>query len=545
MAEGAKAGKGPGIRATALVVAALGMAAPAALLLLPALSPLPALAAAAVALACLLFLARYLAPLDRLGADLIARGLIAPPRCTPAGLARAIADLAARAAPHRHRWSDRHPLTGLPIREALLAAISEDLAAGPPPMLLGAVRFADHGRLAAFDPDQAEAALKAFADRLQASVGKARPIAHVDRDSFAIWFRGADRDSAAAELNALCYALGAEIAIGDSRIVPEVEAGAAAYPDDGASPAALVNRALVSLARPGADGAAVVRPGRAASAARERFTLEQDLRRAIERDQFVLHFQPVVDLRRGALVGAEALLRWEHPEAGTVSPSRFVPILEDSSLIGDIGLWTLNAACREARGWQRRGLGPLRVAVNLSPAQLRDPGLGRSIVRTLARHGLAPSALELELTETAAMEDEARSAALFAELRALGVGLSIDDFGSGYSSLGQLKSLPFDKLKIDREFVADVHVRRDSRAICASLVALADGLGLTLLAEGVERAEEMEALRALGCHIFQGYHFSRPLAPGAFLRLVSDPEWRARLARAAAGPTGLHDRMTA
>jgi len=186
-----------------------------------------------------------------------------------------------------------------------------------------------------------------------------------------------------------------------------------------------------------------------------------------------------------------------------ISPARFIPILEDADLIDEIGRWTLNAACREMRRWQRRGLAGVKVAVNLSARQLRDPSLKQTIQRTLARHKVRPQALELELTETAATEDSERTFALFGELRGLGVSLAIDDFGSGYSSLSYLKNLPFDKLKIDREFVVDVHLRRDSQAICRSLVELTRGLGLEILAEGVESGEEVETLRLLGCACFR------------------------------------------
>jgi EAL domain-containing protein (putative c-di-GMP-specific phosphodiesterase class I) len=305
----------------------------------------------------------------------------------------------------------------------------------------------------------------------------------------------------------------------------------------------LLNHALVSLVRSGGDGAAAT-TARPAGAARERFTLAQDLRHAIERRQLELHFQPVVDLAKGALVGAEALLRWHHPEAGLVSPDLFIPILEDADLIDEIGLWTLNAACREVHGWRRRGLNQLKVAVNLSARQLRDVDLVDRIARTLERHRLPPGALELELTETATTEDAARTLAVFGALRDLGVSLAIDDFGSGYSSLSYLKNLPFNKLKIDREFVTDIHQRRDSQAICQSLVALTRGLGLEILAEGVERIEEIEMLQVLGCNMFQGYYFSRPLNANDFIRYAFDPATRGQF-QSPIGRDPPHERLSA
>ena len=212
---------------------------------------------------------------------------------------------------------------------------------------------------------------------------------------------------------------------------------------------------------------------------------------------------------------------------------------------GEIGRWTLNTACREMRRWRQRGLDTLKVAVNLSAAQLRDPTLKQTIQRTLERHRLNAATLELELTETAATEDAERTHSLFGELRALGVSLAIDDFGSGYSSLSYLKNLPFDKLKVDREFVVDVHLRKDSQAICRSLVALTRGLDLQILAEGVESWDEVEFLRGLGCQIFQGFIFSRPLNSDQFVEFALDPQWRGAIRRPNSGADEVGKRMSA
>ena len=189
----------------------------------------------------------------------------------------------------------------------------------------------------------------------------------------------------------------------------------------------------------------------------------------------------------------------------------------------------LTPPCKEARLWRKTGLPEMKVAVNVSAHQLLDPGLRSKIERTLERHRLPAHALELELTETAAMSDASRTLHLFGELRALGISLAIDDFGSGYSSLSYLKNLPFDKLKIDREFVTGIDTRRDSRAICKALVELGRGLDLLVLAEGVENSREVSALCDLGCRVFQGFHYSRPLSGPNFRRLVADAQWRAGL----------------
>jgi EAL domain-containing protein (putative c-di-GMP-specific phosphodiesterase class I)/GGDEF domain-containing protein len=525
------------VKALALMALAVGPW-PFVLLLGATLDPWLAICACAVpAMAASWLLARLLRPVESTAKELRALALdegaddqMLAGRDELETIVRCVAHLTTRVRSLQHRWIWRHALTGLPVRETLTRAIADDLAQQDLPTLLGAIRFADYNRLTVFDPATADAALKRFSERLASSLGPARPMAQVDRDCFAIWFGKTETGAAAVELKALCYALGAEITAGDMTVVPEIEVGTALYPGDAVDPAALINHALVCLAKPGADRDAARSPGKAADVARERFALEQDLRHAIAREQLEMVFQPAVDLSRG-LIGAEALLRWHHPQVGTVSPARFIPILEDADLIDEIGRWTLNAACREMRRWQQQGITGLRVAVNLSAAQLRDPTLKQTIQRTLARHRLSAQSLELELTETAATQDAERTFGLFRELRALGISLAIDDFGSGYSSLSYLKNLPFDKLKIDREFVVDVHQRKDSQAICRSLVELTRGLGLDILAEGVESWDEADALERLGCRTFQGFLFSQPLNSDQFIRFALDPQWRRPLVR--------------
>jgi EAL domain-containing protein (putative c-di-GMP-specific phosphodiesterase class I)/GGDEF domain-containing protein len=431
-----------------------------------------------------------------------------------------------------HRLTNRHPVTGLPTREPFLTVLEEDTGAESEAVVLGVVRFSDYDRLAAFDQDAADLALKTFADRLRDAVGASRPLAQVDRDCFAIWFRGAgDPQSAAGEFQALGYVLAQEMGDAELKLTPDVRLGAAIFPHDGADPTTLLTRAFAALPKAGGPGhgkPAFFSPESSATA-RARFSLEQSLRRAISREEFLLYFQPVIDLTAGAVVGAEALLRWRHPERGLVAPGEFIPVLEQSGMIDEVGLWVLNTACREARAWEDLGLKGLKMAVNLSARQFRDPALNTMIIRTLERHRLAPESLELELTETATMEDAHHTSQLFGELRAMGVSVAIDDFGTGYSSLSYLKKLPFSKLKIDREFVTKLDERRDSHAICTALVALARGLDISVLAEGVETREELDTLRNLGCDMFQGFFFAKPLPAEAFVRTVSDPDWLALL----------------
>jgi EAL domain-containing protein (putative c-di-GMP-specific phosphodiesterase class I)/GGDEF domain-containing protein len=425
------------------------------------------------------------------------------------------------------RLAQTHPITGLPTREGLCDAMTADMGRGER-KLLGAVRFTDFDRLAAFDPVAANAALKGFALRL-ASAAKARHfISQTDRDCFAIWFRGtSDLAAATAEFRVLIQVAAHELPTEDGVLTPSIETGAAIFPRDGADADRLLLAVTAALKRSGRgeSGEMIIADAPSVDEARKQYELEQDLAQAIAEDQLTMVFQPVVDLAQGRLIGAEALLRWDHPKQGPISPARFIPLVENLGLSDRYGLWVLNAACREARRWQDDGLDGLKVAVNLSAKQLMDPMLRLKVERTLQRHGLKPKALELELTETAAMADARRTFALFTELRAMGVSLAIDDFGAGYSSLSYLKNLPFDKLKIDREFVTDVDQRKDSRAICRALIELGRGLELLVLAEGVENQNEVNALYDLGCRVFQGYHFSKPLSADAFRALAHNKAW--------------------
>lgn len=429
------------------------------------------------------------------------------------------------------RIAQRHDITRLPTREPLFAAIAADARAAEQGGLLALVELVDFDRLNAFDSALADAALSAIAGRLTRMVGERRIVASVDRARLAVWFGGdTPVADARAEQDAIGYALRDVIALDGREIVPEIRTSAVQYPAEGATPEALVTRAIAALAAGSPEAAAAPDP---AEAARKRYTVEQELRQAVARNQFELAFQPLVDAAEQRVCGAEALLRWRHPALGLVSPDRFVPVVEEAGLAEEVGLWTLNAACREASRWQREGLGGLHVAVNLSAQQLHGGDLRALVERTLARHSLAPGRLLIELTETLAAGDAARTAALFASLHKLGVAIAIDDFGTGYSSLAYLMRLSFDKLKIDREFVTEVDRRRESQAICHSIIALGRGLGIRVLAEGVERFEEYAWLRRHGCTLFQGYWFARPLAPDAFVAFARD---RAAIERMTASP---------
>ncbi len=332
----------------------------------------------------------------------------------------------------------------------------------------------------------------------------------------------------------MSYALSDAILDNGREIVPEVRLRLAAYDADNGMPAAaFVARTLASFALAHGLQAAEADRVDPSEFARERYDLEQDLRQAVARRELSLEFQPLVDVERQRVCGAEALLRWDHPNRGRVSPVRFVPVMETMGLASEIGSWVLNAAVREAAAWRTLGLSDLRMAINVSGLQLERDDLPILIERTLQRHGVGASVLEVELTESVATSDAAHCRAIFQQLRAMGVKLAVDDFGTGYSGFSSLRTLSFDKIKIDREFVTAVDQRRDSQAICQSIIALARGLGIQVLAEGVESHAEYAWLRRNGCRHYQGYYFSRPLDAEQFAIFARDERGLANYCRQA------------
>jgi Amt family ammonium transporter len=352
-----------------------------------------------------------------------------------------------------------------------------------------------------------------------------RMIAQIDRAHLAVWLGPEISEaSAAAEASALTYALSDRLVEGEREILPEITLRSARFDAAQATPQAAVSRTLAAFAVPGAvstNYAAV--DSDLAAHTREQFAIEQDLRQAIVRGELHLAFQPLIDAENGRVCGAEALVRWKHRDRGDISPGQFIPIMEAAGITQEISLWVLNQALREARVWRAAGCNGLRVAVNLSGRDLEEEALPLLIERTLARHGLTPDALEIELTESVALADGDRAAQLCQAMRSMGVAVAIDDFGTGYSSMGALRSLSFDKLKIDRSFVTNVDQRRDSQAICGAMLALGRGLGIRVLAEGVETAAEYQWLRAQGCRFFQGYYFALPMSSAHFVDFVRDP----------------------
>ena len=300
--------------------------------------------------------------------------------------------------------------------------------------------------------------------------------------------------------------------------------GIATFPEDGLSADVLIRNADTAMYHAKQQGKAAFQYYSAAmnAASVERLTLETGLRRAIEDGSLELHYQPQVEMRSGRIVGAEALLRWRHPERGYISPSSFIPIAEDSGLILPIGEWVLERACEQAVEWQRAGLPQIPVAVNVSGVQFQRQDLASVVRRKLNATGLTPSLLHIEITETVIVSARERAVALLAQLRELGVRLALDDFGTGYSSLSYLKNFPIDTLKIDRSFVSEMLTDSTTASIIEAIISMTRVLGLSVIAEGVEDQAQFKFLQEIGCDAVQGFYLSKPVPAAEFAALLGD-----------------------
>jgi EAL domain-containing protein (putative c-di-GMP-specific phosphodiesterase class I) len=298
--------------------------------------------------------------------------------------------------------------------------------------------------------------------------------------------------------------------------------GVATYPTDGDSAESLTRYADIAMYRAKELGRNMFQFYTTEMNERtlDRLKIENDLRRALERDEFVLHYQPQLSLSTGKIIGMEVLLRWNHPTQGMVPPGRFIGLAEDMGLIVPIGAWVLRTACLQTMAWHRAGWTGLRVAVNLSPRQFTQYSLVQSIADLLEETGMDPQWLELELTEGTVMHDVDHAIEVLRNLKALGVQISIDDFGTGYSSLSYLRRFPIDVLKIDQSFVRELSTDKDDAAIVRTIITLAHSLRLQVIAEGVETTAQLNFLRAEGCDMMQGYYYSRPVGTAEFEELL-------------------------
>ena len=369
-----------------------------------------------------------------------------------------------------------------------------------------------------------DALLREVAVRLGACVRESDTISRQGGDEFLIVLASlADADAATPVLNKIRDQMQAPFDVNGHELATSASIGVAIYPDDGADFDTLQKKADMAMYRAKEAGRNTYRyfdPQMNVEAV-ELLTLKNGLARAVERNEFVLHYQPQIELAHDRVIGVEALIRWNHPELGMVPPGRFIPVAEDSGLIVPIGEWVLREACRQAQAWQDAGLAPIIMAVNLSAVQFRRGDVEQSVLAALADTGFNPRYLELELTESILIHNPESLLATVGRLKAIGVMLSIDDFGTGYSSLSYLKRFAVDKLKIDQSFIRDLATDPDDAAIVGAIIQMARSLNLRTIAEGVEDAEILARLRAIQCDEAQGYHFARPMPADELVQFLA------------------------
>jgi predicted signal transduction protein with EAL and GGDEF domain len=307
------------------------------------------------------------------------------------------------------------------------------------------------------------------------------------------------------------FALGERFDLGSQHVELGASIGIACYPDHGDTLAGLLRAADIAMyhAKHNGRGRAEIYTDALALEAQDRAELERDLLIGLQRDEFLLEFQPQVDVATGRAIAAEALVRWAHPERDLVMPGAFVPMAEESGAIVALGDWVMSRVCETAARWARAGIRQ-RIAINISTRELSQPDFFLRLRHAMASHGAPPAMLELEITESLAMEMDPRVLDQLRALRRDGVAIAIDDFGTGYSNLSRLKELPVDRVKIDRSLVRDIASSAEARTICSAVVGLIQGLGMEVVVEGIENEAQMDVLRVIGCTLFQGYHLARP-----------------------------------
>jgi diguanylate cyclase (GGDEF)-like protein len=365
-----------------------------------------------------------------------------------------------------------------------------------------------------------------------ASVQGANSIARLGGDEFIVMLSDVPEAAEAASVaRRLVATLSEPVMVQSTELYVSGSVGVAMYPADGTDIDTLLMNADTAMyrAKEAGRGGFQFYDRSMNARARDRLMMETMLRRALERDEFVLHYQPRIDLATGEIVGAEALIRWQHPERGLVAPPEFMSVSEQTGLVIPIGEWAIDTACRQSAAWRAAGLRPVKVAVNLAVTHLRERGLPGLVARVLQEYALPPASLEIEVTESVLMVDPELCLETALRLNDLGVGLSIDDFGTGYASLSYLKRLPIKSLKIDQSFVRDLATDPDDAAIITAIIAMAHNLKLSVVAEGVETEAQRAFLKAHRCDEFQGFLVSPPVEASEFARLLERPRRRRAL----------------
>uniref|UniRef100_UPI00258F73A2 putative bifunctional diguanylate cyclase/phosphodiesterase n=1 Tax=uncultured Massilia sp. TaxID=169973 RepID=UPI00258F73A2 len=426
-----------------------------------------------------------------------------------------------------HHVAQHDALTGLPNRSLLQDRLSQAIAYanrnGRPiwVMLIDLDRFKYVND--SMGHKAGDVLLMTVAARLSSSLRDTDTVARLSGDEFVVILSEHHDEPLTGDIvQRVMDSVAQPVMLGTKEFFVTCSIGVAVYPTDATPADTLIEHAdiaMYSAKKMGRNNFQFYTPAMNEESL-ERVRIEGALRNALERNEFVLHYQPQVDLKTGQIVGMEALIRWKHPELGMVPPNRFIGIAEETGLIVQIGAWVLRTACAQNKAWQDAGLGRLRVAVNLSARQFGAADLITGLEAVLVDTALDPECLEIELTESLFMSDVTPAVELLHRMKSLGVNLSIDDFGTGFSSLSYLSRFPIDVLKIDRSFVADITHDANDAAIVTSIIALAHNLKLAVIAEGVETLEQLDYLRSHGCDEMQGYYFSKPLAPDDFEALL-------------------------
>ncbi len=420
-------------------------------------------------------------------------------------------------------------LTGLPNRMLLNDRVRQAIAQAPRHMKHVAVLFLDLDGFKHINDSlghpTGDKLLQSVAARLVECVRASDTVSRQGGDEFVMLLSEvADSEDAAITAKRMLQAVSQPHSIDQHDLHITTSIGVSVYPQDGLDADTLIQNADTAMYQAKESGRQSFQFFKPAMNARavERQSIEESLRRALERREFTLHYQPKVNLKTGAIIGAEALLRWTHPTRGSVSPMDFIPVAEDCGLILPIGAWVLREACVQARTWIEVGLPPISMAVNVSAIEFRHEKFLEGLFAILEQTGFDPRSLELELTESVLMKHAASTAKILRSLRESGIGVAVDDFGTGYSSLSYLQKFPVDAVKIDQSFVRQISTAGEDTTIVKAVIGMARGLKLRVIAEGVETLEEVAFLRAYRCEEAQGYYFSRPVPAQQFAMLLKN-----------------------